>query len=440
MSRVYGIVLACVLGASACLNSAPLAAQQFGLAPTPNIVPPPVTLWNRLGIPNGMQKMRDVLTNRNGNRPGRERKPPLRRIGDPANLQSKNPAIKTAAEIKNEEDLKKQKIKAIKYLATIGCGCYPGVKEALLAALDDCTEEVRLEAAKAFAQAAGNICAVCAKTCCDAESRAKLADVAFGMDDQGCYKESSPQVRAAALRALNACGGPPPVVQGEPVEVPVPVEPREIPNAPAPPPQVNPGVRSKQPASKNQSVEVVAPQETDAVADAVDTKPATTPAKPTATKSIQSLTDRIKPTSPKAKIDDAKPIESASRAAAKQPATLPVEANAKAEPMAAAVGGLDSLFDGSVAGVDLEHGEVQLAIAHSAESRVGTRVGVYQQQSNRRVRVGELEIVHDDAGVVFARPLGDLDLAQITERDAVMVLSSSTANSSMAQRASYSTR
>jgi hypothetical protein len=74
----------------------------------------------------------------------------------PANLESQNPALKAAAKVKSEEDLAPQKIKAIKYLATIGCGCYPGVREALLAALDDCTESVRYEAAIAFCQAAGN--------------------------------------------------------------------------------------------------------------------------------------------------------------------------------------------------------------------------------------------------------------------------------------------
>jgi hypothetical protein len=66
-------------------------------------------------------------------------------LADPANLNSDNPAIKAAAEIKTEEDLAPQKIKAIRYLSTIACGCYPQVRPALLAALDDCTEEVRYE-------------------------------------------------------------------------------------------------------------------------------------------------------------------------------------------------------------------------------------------------------------------------------------------------------
>jgi len=39
-------------------------------------------------------------------------------------LKSKNELIKRAAEIKQLEDMKPQKIKAAQYLASIGCGCY----------------------------------------------------------------------------------------------------------------------------------------------------------------------------------------------------------------------------------------------------------------------------------------------------------------------------
>ena len=135
-----------------------------------------------------------------------KKKPPLAPLADPANLESPNPAIKAAAEIKAEEELAPQKIKAIRYLSTIGCRCYPQVKPALLAALDDCTEEVRYEAALAFCRSAGNPCTVCnSSTCCDPDVRKKLADLASGMDDQDCWKEPSPRVRSAAAGALNAC-------------------------------------------------------------------------------------------------------------------------------------------------------------------------------------------------------------------------------------------
>jgi len=206
----------------------------------------PVTLWNFLGIPQGVRKVRDATVNRRGNVPGAERKDPLLRIADPKNMESTNPAIKTAANIKSEEDKAKQKIKAIKYLATVGCGCYPGVKEALLAALDDCTEEVRYEAAVAFCQAAGNPACPCQESCCAADVMQKLHEMAYGQDEKCCYLEPSARVREAARIALNSCRqkfppgpaapGPAgtPTVAPEPEVPEVPVEPKEPPK-PEPP-------------------------------------------------------------------------------------------------------------------------------------------------------------------------------------------------------------
>ena len=195
------------------------------------------TLWHFLGIPQGIQKLKDATKNKNGNHPERERKPPLKRIGDPANLESQNPAIKAAAKVKTEEDLAPQKIKAIKYLATIGCGCYPGVKEALLAALDDCTEEVRYQAAIALCEAAGNHCERCGKTCCNVEVMNKLEEKAHGQDASGCFKESSSRVRAAAENALNACKRkvPPGAAPAEtPTHKELPLQPTPaIPNPPS---------------------------------------------------------------------------------------------------------------------------------------------------------------------------------------------------------------
>ena len=171
-------------------------------------VPGPATLWSFLGIPQGINKVYDATVNRHGKHPGLERKNPLKRIADPANLQSEVPAIKAAAEIKADADLAKQKVKAIRYLADVGCGCSSqkaDVQEALLAALDDCTEEVRYEAALAFCRASGNPCSACGASCCGEDVTAKLKDMAFGRDDEGCWHETSSRVRAAATNALNAC-------------------------------------------------------------------------------------------------------------------------------------------------------------------------------------------------------------------------------------------
>lgn len=146
MHRVVNrLVRATASAATLCIliEAAPSSAQTP--APAPAATP---TMWNWLGLPK--QPLSGIV-NRNGNFPGSERKPRLKGIAAPENLASKNPAIKKAAEIKAEEDLAKQKIKAIKYLADVGCGgCYEGVAEALSAALDDCTEAVRYEAVKAI--------------------------------------------------------------------------------------------------------------------------------------------------------------------------------------------------------------------------------------------------------------------------------------------------
>jgi len=195
---------------------------------------PPPTLWNFLGIPQTIDKIQDATLNRFGNNPGKERTPSLKQIADPANLNSPNPAIKTAAKIKADQDAAPQKIKAIKYLATVGCGCYPGVKDALLASLDDCTEEVRYEAAIAFCKAAGNPCKNCEKNgCCDAAVMNKLHEMAYGQDDKGCYKETSERVRAAATNALNACQRMHP--QGAPQPQTTPGGKKELPQVPLTP-------------------------------------------------------------------------------------------------------------------------------------------------------------------------------------------------------------
>ncbi len=159
-----------------------------------------------------------------------KKKPPVKPLADPENLNSQNPAIKAAAEIKTEEDLAPQKIKALRYLSTIGCGCYPQVKPALLAALDDCTEQVRVEAALAFLRVAGSPCSVCnSSTCCDPDVREKLRDKAHGTDAQGCWKEPSASVRSAAAAALQACE-----LIAQPELAPAPEEPRELPTPETP--------------------------------------------------------------------------------------------------------------------------------------------------------------------------------------------------------------
>ncbi|HEX3869024.1 MAG TPA: hypothetical protein VHV77_01175, partial [Pirellulales bacterium] len=232
MGRRASKALVCLLITAAQMD---LGGQLMAQAPV--VAPAPVTLWNFLGIPQGVNKIKDATSNKFGNHPALERKPPLKSIADPANLASKNPAIASAAQIKQEEDLAPQKIKAIKYLATIGCGCYdkkidPPVKVALMAALDDCTERVRFEAAKAIGEAAATKCVVCGQNCCcDEDMAKKLAEIAFERSEDCCWLEPSERVRNSAREALQLCcrsrRAPPDAVPVGPSEV-VPEEQRDV--------------------------------------------------------------------------------------------------------------------------------------------------------------------------------------------------------------------
>ncbi len=173
---------------------------------------------------------RDSRINTDGCHPDKERKPLIKRIGDKTNLESDNEAIKVAAKIKREEDLAAQKIKAIKYLGMMGCCCYDKdgkVEKALLEALDDCTPVVRMATVQVLG---GCICGKeQSRTCCTEKIVAKLADLAWGVDDKGMYKEPSEEIRQWAAYVAQTCcpGGVYPTLQEEqkPIEgTPVPIE------------------------------------------------------------------------------------------------------------------------------------------------------------------------------------------------------------------------
>ncbi len=194
----------------AAVLAATISGSALAQAPAVPAVPAPPTLWSFLGIPQGVKKVQGALTNRRGNFPKTEPKDALKALNDPANLESPDAAIKKAAEIKKAEDLKPQKIKAIKYLTSIGCGCYDkdgSVTKALVAAAEDCTEEVRLETMTQINEAAnGKCCSNCGQVCCCNEDMLKkLAQVAYERDEYGCYSEPSKRVRDAAAQALAAC-------------------------------------------------------------------------------------------------------------------------------------------------------------------------------------------------------------------------------------------
>jgi hypothetical protein len=208
--------------------------------PVPAPPPPPHTLWSFLGIPQGMHKVHGALFNRHGHHPKHEATPALRALNDPRNLApDAPPVIRKAAEIKIAEDMKRQKIKAIRYLSQIGCGCYDtdgSITAALVAASDDCTEEVRLATVTAIADAASaQPCGQCGTTCCCKEPIVmRLAAMAYERDDFGCWLEPSARVRQAATEALMICcpsAAPPIVIETLPDDgrevIPREVVPRE---------------------------------------------------------------------------------------------------------------------------------------------------------------------------------------------------------------------
>lgn len=169
--------------------------------------------------------------------PGLEAKPELLPITDPANMDSPNPAVAAAADIKAQEDAAAQKIKALRYLATIGCGgCYPDVEAAFLESLKDCTEEVRYEAVKALRHAGGDPCQYCRhSSCCSPQVRKKLEEIGYGLDERNeCFQEPSPRVRRIARLALHNCGGvsPPSEIEQLPQEGPSGISPAEGPESP----------------------------------------------------------------------------------------------------------------------------------------------------------------------------------------------------------------
>jgi hypothetical protein len=367
------------------------ATTAFGQAPPPPPASP--TLWSFLGIPQASYKIHAQLFNRRGNHPRLEKKPPLKGIADPANLKSDVPAIKAAAEIKQAEDLKPQKIKAIKFLATIGCGCYDKDKKitkALLAAMDDCTEDVRLAAVQAISEAASsNACEHCGQnSCCNEDITNQLYKIAYELDDLGCPVEPSERVREAAIEALRiCCPSRLPVQEVAPVPVegadrPAPIEgvdPNRVPPPPTPAVPVPPTPAVPQPpaaANENRAAQVDPNNflREAALREARRPMPTMTP-------------------------------PSSRRTARLHPISLPAPAELT-RPPANQVGVL-SLFDArrNVAHVHFQDSSFQPV--------VGSRLQIYLPGYDGPQLVGELEVIESFAGSANVRPPEGLDIVRI---------------------------
>jgi hypothetical protein len=203
-------------GAAAAPAAATTATTTIiAVAPAPA---PSCSLPQFLGIPQLFQgtfglfrQTRDCLAAQLGTFfPGLEPKPPLKLLTDPANLSpDAPPSVQAAAEIKAKEDQAAQKAKAVAYLATVGCGCYEGVAEALAESLKDCSEEVRYATVKALRDLGLTNCSCCGgNSCCTVEVHKELMRLAWETDESGCFVERSQRVRRLARLALETCCEP----------------------------------------------------------------------------------------------------------------------------------------------------------------------------------------------------------------------------------------
>ena len=477
--------------------------------PPPPPPPPPVTLWRFLGIPQGVQAVRDVTTNRSGYFPEYERKPPLMRIGDPANLQSDNPAIKKAAEIKIEADLAKQKIKALKYLGEVGCGCYPGVAEVLMAALDDCTEEVRYEAAKAIFNASGKqrnlreklqhvhvagphevvheayvkakkgihgaihlvtgkndelakkfkdkihshrgkhhgggeqACPCGDDSCCSEAVTAKLAEIVYERNGDGCYKEPSERVRQMAAEALRACcpNSSPFPYPGVPIEqvpvgptVPPPVEPvpdvepipgvEGVPDAPVAPVPDSPEVRSiftpPVPISSTESRDAGQGNAHAQAALSHDPSAMNRGASIAASysKPAEASNDGLfRQSGILARLPQVAAEHQSQQAATSAGAFLGSATNEVLPEAQSAAEAPANPVRARIAKVDGRDGTVELDFLGDGHLPAGYRMKVYRQYLLKRTLIGELEIASVDGQQAVARPVGPLKVSQLSRGD-----------------------
>ncbi|MBX3440696.1 MAG: hypothetical protein KF861_24610, partial [Planctomycetaceae bacterium] len=348
--------------------------------------------------PRAMQDWlpRDARINRNGNFPRLERKPPLRRIADPANLESDVPAIKTAAEVKQQEDLKKQKVKAIKYLATLGCGCYDSdgkITDALLAAMEDCTEDVRFEAIFAVYENAKGCCNKCGGNCCSREITEKLAEIAYEYDDNGCRIEPSARVRQAAIMTLEKCCpnrapiyyGPifDETFDGQDLQIEQ-TEPQPVPE------QLPEGIESPLP-------DTLTPE--GAPADGGTSPDASPVHAPFFPSQWQTSVDSERSTG-HAKAVAASHQEGKSQSLALSSYTQSVDV---------ATGGRVS---GRIQEVDTQAGTIKIGFPQGNAPPAGTRLMVYRRQKLGRIATaGQLEVVTSEPGLAVSRPIAHSTLA-----------------------------
>jgi len=366
------------------------------------------SLWTTLGVPQVWNAAGGHMINRRGGRPERELKPPVKRIADPANLESEVPAIKKAAEIKKAEDAKAQKIKAVRYLAeSAGCGCYDEegeVTEALVAALEDCTEEVRFATVKALlaraeSQKKNGPCSRCSGGCCNQKLIDKLSSLVYDLDDKGCRVEPSERVRTTAKAVLQICC--PAQCQNY-----YPQQAQPTPEPVAPP----------EPQNKKNLEGPDEPMETEpeAVPNPQTSGPALNEDREEAAQNDLEI-----PTFSMAEDNGLSPVgyavpssdEGVSVAAAAQTVVMRSENSQR-----------EVVTGGSVAEVSADENRVLVEFNQAVTVPVGTRLQLKRRQQLGRIEyLGEVEVVESEEGCAIVCPIAPLSIKRIGVKDAVML-------------------
>jgi hypothetical protein len=351
------------------------------------------------------------MVNRRGNRPGLESRPPLKGIADPSFLAPEiAPGIpmpkplQEAAKVKIQEDLAPQKIKAVKYLVKMGCGCYNddgAITQALVEALDDCTPDVREATIKALTEVAEDeVCTKCGtKKCCEEEILMKLAEIAYERDETGCYRETNEEIREAAIRALEACCSSEGPVLTEVPESQIPETPQvpevapETPAPPAPP--------------------------------APPTAEAGSPRPTTAGQTAVTITDRFASTG-----QDAATMAFTSavlgRPAVLEPAQTRPQPPVRSEPMqqVTVATAQPPVLPGRATVDRVDPAERLAYVTFDASAAVpeGVRAEVFHRFVLGRSSVGHYEVVQSSEGVAVLRPLGPSRIASVARGDEVRFL------------------
>lgn len=371
-----------------------------------------LTLWRFLGIPQGMNKIHAQMFNRRGNFPGLEKKPPLKALADPANLESPIEAIKVGAEVKIQEDLAPQKIKAVKFLAEHACGCYNdkmegAVVDALVKSMDDCTEKVRLKTVEAIqGSAEGQCCDNCdQKCCCDPKILKQLAKMAFERDEFGCYAEPSERVREAALEALQTCctGDTPPIVEGE-IETTPKIEGTD---------PMTPKIEGTQTKTTPQQYY---PGAAPATRSIIDPPPAPR---------VQDISVPATKIPMKSKSGDV-PSERLERTASSKGTKGSLSSFIKTTPKAAAAPvrkasrKIDSKDQAAKILIDLEGNLAQVSFDQGGKLNIGQKLRVYEKKSYGYRLLGHLEVVEAAGNRANVRPVSGFELSRIGQGSIVV--------------------